>query len=169
MQRYGFVVSSGCKLLLGHTTGGHGENRCTVSDPLHSQQCSGRHWTVIKGGADPGETPLQTALREFTEETSVSLSVEEPGDIKAQYTLPNGKVVSLFFYEDEGQLLAEVDKMKCTSMLADGQPEIDAHKFFSLEEAKQVCLWNQEHLFCEPWHQNRKDETMVYPTKDATV
>ncbi len=56
--------------------------------PIHEQAGQRRfllihqqkgHWAFPKGHADPGETPMQTALRELAEETGIG-SIELLGD-----------------------------------------------------------------------------------------
>ena len=46
-----------------------------------------RYWTFPKGHAEPGESPLQTAVRELTEETTLvpAIVLEQPG-FPMQYT-----------------------------------------------------------------------------------
>jgi len=39
------------------------------------------HWDIPKGGGDPGETPLETALREADEETGLTFTTDELLDL----------------------------------------------------------------------------------------
>src|SRR5437868_3531466 len=50
------VMNDQRELLLGHATGA-------------------KHWDIFKGVGDPGETPIETAVRETSEESGLSLDL----------------------------------------------------------------------------------------------
>jgi predicted NUDIX family NTP pyrophosphohydrolase len=61
---------------------------------------TGRHdgaWTIPKGGINPGEEPLQTAIREFTEETG--FAPEGPYRSLGKITQRSGKIVHAWAFE----------------------------------------------------------------------
>lgn len=65
-------------LLLGHSTGN-------------------KHWDIPKGVQEPGETPIETALRELAEETGITLSGADLLDLGAHDYRP-GKRLHLFLH-----------------------------------------------------------------------
>ena len=104
----------------------------------------GRHdgaWTVPKGGIECGETPLESAIREFKEETGFDAAPPflELGTI----TQRSGKRVQAWAF------LGDCDPAEVTSNLTTTEwppksghiitiPEIDQVRFFDLESAKRA-------------------------------
>lgn len=61
----------------------------------------GGHWSFPKGHADPGETSIETALRELHEETGVELSAEalQSQEYRQQYRNPrNGRLKEVVYF-----------------------------------------------------------------------
>jgi predicted NUDIX family NTP pyrophosphohydrolase len=96
-------------------------------------------WTIPKGGIHVGEDPLDSARREFQEETSFEPC--EPFIPLGQVTQRSGKVVHAWAFEgdcDPGRLVS----MKTTTEwpLRSGRhiviPEIDRVQFFPIDEAR---------------------------------
>ena len=89
------------------------------------------HWDLPKGKMDPGETPLQAALRECQEETSLDLSIwsdhfEDLG--VSDYNKKRGKRLHLFRLT----LPDPMDLSACQSqtwVLRDGQWVLDMDLF----------------------------------------
>lgn len=104
----------------------------------------GRHegaWTIPKGGIHHGEDPLQTAIREFTEETG--FTPQEPFISLGRITQRSGKIVHAWAFE------GDCDPAKLTSVMTTTEwppksgrqievPEIDRGQFFSIEDARAV-------------------------------
>jgi predicted NUDIX family NTP pyrophosphohydrolase len=65
-----------------------------MGGPFWSRKDAGA-WSVIKGLVEAGESPLQAARREFTEETGLpapAVDREDAGD----FTQPSGKIVTVY-------------------------------------------------------------------------
>ncbi len=104
----------------------------------------GRHqgaWTIPKGGIHAGEDPLQTALREFTEETGFTPC--GPYIPLGRITQRSGKIVHAWAFE------GDCDPAQLTSVMTTTEwpprsgrhidiPEIDRAAFFSIDAARDV-------------------------------
>ena len=97
------------------------------------------HWDVPKGGMDPGETPLQTALRETREECGLvfaAADVEDLGEFRYRRT----KSLHLF-----AALTERFDpaRCRCSTHYADGwgrmRPEMDAFEWTPFDRVTQRC------------------------------
>lgn len=114
-------------MLLGHPGG-----------PFWSARDGGA-WTIPKGGIHPGETPLDAAIREFTEETGFSSS--PPYLALGHVTQRGGKVVHAWAFEsdcDPGRLVsvkAAVEWPPRSGRMID-VPELDRVRFFPIASAK---------------------------------
>jgi len=112
----------------------------------------GRHdgaWTIPKGGMLPGEDPLQTAVREFVEETGFEPA--GPYLPLGQNTQRSGKVVHAWAFE------GDCDPARLTSVLTKTEwpprsgrlidiPEIDRVAFFSCSDSKRAINVAQAEL-----------------------
>jgi predicted NUDIX family NTP pyrophosphohydrolase len=103
-------------------------------------------WTIAKGEQNEGETPLETARREFTEETGFVAEGEflELGEVRQA----GGKVVTAWAF------VGDCDPEKLTSNRVSigwpprsGRtieiPEVDRGAWFSLAEARERILKSQ--------------------------
>lgn len=98
-------------------------------------------WGFPKGHIENGETPFETALREFEEETSVKLSKDET---KYQYL---GKIrqnkkkdVHVFIKPYENENLTNCYSNYCVSIIKGVEikhPEIKEYKWVNIEEYKE--------------------------------
>jgi predicted NUDIX family NTP pyrophosphohydrolase len=98
-------------------------------------------WTIPKGGIDRGEEPLQTAIREFSEETGFTAA--GPFLPLGSVTQLGGKVVHAWGFE------GDCDPSRLRSLMAHTEwpprsgrrievPEIDRVAFFSLGDARRA-------------------------------
>jgi predicted NUDIX family NTP pyrophosphohydrolase len=97
-------------------------------------------WSVIKGLLEPGEEPLEAALREFGEETGSPLATPGLLELLGAFRQPSGKLVTVF--------VAEIDSLPPfaagstfdlewppRSGRLQSFPEIDAARWLTLPEA----------------------------------
>jgi len=112
----------------------------------------GRHdgaWTIPKGGMMPGEDPLQTAVREFVEETGFTPT--GPYLPLGQITQRSGKIVHAWAFEgdcDPSCLMSEMTRTEWpprSGRLID-IPEIDRVAFFSIDASKRAINVAQAEL-----------------------
>jgi predicted NUDIX family NTP pyrophosphohydrolase len=106
-------------------------------------------WTIPKGGMHPGEDPLETAIREFIEETG--FTPEGPFVPLGSITQRSGKVVHAWAFE------GNCDPSRLTSVTTTTEwpprsgrqieiPEIDRGAFFALEQARRLINVAQAEL-----------------------
>lgn len=121
--------AGGLEVLLGHPGG-----------PFWTTRDAGA-WTIPKGGIHAGESPLETAIREFTEETGFEPC--EPFVPLGTITQRSGKVVHAWAFE------GDCDPSKLVSVTAltewpprSGRqieiPEIDRVAFFTIAAARRA-------------------------------
>ena len=115
------ILNSAGELLLCHVTGQ-------------------RHWDLPKGGIEPGEMPLQAALRETREETGLRLDPAELIDLgRLAYT--DKKDLHLY-----AALLPRIDTagLHCESQFNEYgtgrmRPEMDDFGWFAAERIASLC------------------------------
>lgn len=93
---------------------------------------------IPKGEIDKGETPIETAIREFKEETSISLNKNNLHYI-GKFYLHEHKDIYLFLYIIDK--LPPITSLKCSSMTkAYGKPieEIDKFVYLNLFDYKKL-------------------------------
>lgn len=117
------------EVLLGHPGG-----------PFWSRRHEGA-WTIHKGGADPDESPLDAAIREFSEETGVVPS--GPYIPLGEITQRAGKIVQAWAFEgdcDPGTLQSGTTRIEWPprSGAFVVVPEIDRSAFFEISDARTV-------------------------------
>ena len=113
---------------------------------------TGRHdgaWTIPKGGIHPGEEPLQTAIREFTEETG--FDPKGPYTSLGRITQRSGKIVHAWAFEGDCDPSSVKSNMTTTEWPPrSGQridiPEIDRVEFFTLDDARKAINVAQAEL-----------------------
>ena len=145
----GFVLRSGNKFLLGLPSGRSGTTG---------------GWGIPKGKKDDGEKVLTAALREFWEETSLSLENQElEGNINYERepffvyeveTKDGGKKVLKTVYVYRARVVDSKAEnwlpefpFRCLTMLSNGQPEISEYKWATAEEAVELVVKSQKSLF----------------------
>ncbi len=106
-------------------------------------------WTIPKGGMHPGEGPLDTAIREFREETGFEPA---PPYVPLGYIVQrSGKIVHAFAFAgdaDPAQLKSEMTTTEWPPK--SGRwiqvPEIDRADFFSIDAARRLINAAQAEL-----------------------
>lgn len=106
------------------------------------------YWGIPKGLIDPGEDPLQAAIREFKEETGIT----PQGDFipLGEVTQKSGKIVKAWAFEGERE---ETKGIKCNTFEIEWPPksgkkasfpEVDRACFFAIEQAKIKMIEAQQ-------------------------
>ena len=106
-------------------------------------------WTIPKGGIHPGEDPLQTAVREFIEETGFTPA--GPYIPLGHITQRSGKIVHAWAFA------GDCDPSRLTSAMTTTEwpprsgrqidiPEIDRGAFFSIDQARKAINVAQAEL-----------------------
>jgi 8-oxo-dGTP pyrophosphatase MutT (NUDIX family) len=101
-----------------------------------------RHWDVPKGLAEPGETPLEAALRETMEETGIKLGQSGWLDL-GRHSYRPGKDLHLFARRVSTAEIRVADCV-CTSLFLHPRsgkslPEADAFGWFGLDQLGERC------------------------------
>ena len=126
-------AESGLEFLLVHPGG-----------PFFSRKDDGA-WTIPKGLVDPGETPLEAALREFTEETGFATPSDDALVPLGEIRQKGGKRVSAWAFLgdcDPGTLKSETFEMEWPRGSGRMQtfPEVDRAEFFDADRARVKVL-----------------------------
>jgi 8-oxo-dGTP pyrophosphatase MutT (NUDIX family) len=108
------------------------------------------HWDIPKGMCDPGETPLQAAVREGVEETGLVFEPESLTEL-GRFAYRPGKDLHLF-----ASLYEQVDaaQLRCTTFFRDRagrlRPELDRFAWVPLDEVPQRCAKSMAALLAGP-------------------
>ena len=106
-----------------------------------------RHWDLPKGGIHAGETPLQAALRETCEETSLCLDGEAVLDLgRLPYT--GKKDLHLFAVRSER---IDTARLRCDSCFVErgsgrSRPEMDGFGWFPFDRIDELCTTKMAEL-----------------------
>ncbi len=102
-------------------------------------------WDIPKGGAEPGETPMQAALRETFEETGITLQPEALQDLGLMSYTPKKH---LHLFKTQLQTSAwDVTLCRCTSFFPHHRtgvatPEADAFRWVAQKDISAHCTKN---------------------------
>lgn len=99
-------------------------------------------WDIPKGMQDPGETPLESAMRELREEAGVVFPPERFHDL-GKFSYRRDKRLHLFRV-DAGDELGDLSQLVCTSFFphhATGvpTPEMDGFRWAARDQLSQLC------------------------------
>lgn len=98
------------------------------------------YWALLKGTMENGEDVLETAIREFQEESGLRLDTDKVkehlwlvGTIKQR----KDKIVTAYAMEVD-----DIDPKKCFSNMVqdEGFPEMDRYGWFTMDELRKVSL-----------------------------
>lgn len=106
-----------------------------------------RHWDLPKGNIDPGEAPLDAALRETREETGLRLDAEMLTDL-GRHAYTHRKDLHLYAVRVPR---FELDGLHCCTTFAErgsGRllPEMDGYGWFDLGRIDTLCTPNMARL-----------------------
>ena len=98
------------------------------------------HWDLPKGGIDPGESPIEAALRETREETGLLLDAADLLEL-GRYDYGARKALHLFAAR---VTRFEVDRLSCESHFSQRWsglrlPEMDDYGWFAFPRAAALC------------------------------
>lgn len=104
-------------------------------------------WGIPKGEVDDGEKIIDTAIREFNEETNLSIDKDKI-EFLASKKVSNNKLITIFYKE------SDFDLCKCKSNtfslewpkgsgVINEYPENDKFEWIDIEEAKELVFVQQ--------------------------
>jgi putative (di)nucleoside polyphosphate hydrolase len=102
------------------------------------------NWDIPKGLQDPGETTLEAAMRELSEEAGIAFPEERFEDL-GSFDYRRDKRLHLYKVKaTDDDALATLDHLVCTSFFAHhatGQPtpEADGFRWASRDEVARLC------------------------------
>ena len=132
----GILLEHKGKFLIGHPT--------ELTGTTHG-------WGILKGRQDANETLVQTAFREFKEESNLDL-ILTPGVICTprpfyKYTVSSKKQVYVFWAVDPYGYTTQ-HNFSCPSLVPNtDKPEIDKYKWVTADEAVDLVVESQKGLF----------------------
>jgi 8-oxo-dGTP pyrophosphatase MutT (NUDIX family) len=108
------------------------------------------HWDIPKGQPDPGETEIQTALRETREETGLQIDRRQLLDL-GLFSYRHDKNLYLFAAR-LSRAQADIGSCTCVSMFPrrrDGQliPEMDAYRWVAAQDVATYASASLTRLF----------------------
>ena len=128
----------------------NGEIKFFLGHPGGPENRRKNYWALLKGSMEPGEDELETAIREFQEESGIKLDAELVkkklwlvGTVKQR----RDKIVTAFAME-----VNDIDPSKCFSNMVPNEnfPEMDEYCWFTLSEVKEVSnknnIWFYEEI-----------------------
>jgi len=132
-----------------------------------------RHWDVLKGLADPGESPLATALREAREEAGLDLSGIDLEDLGVLEYRPT-KLLHLFA-ACVARASVEPRACVCSSFFVDERsghrrPEMDRFAWTPLTAVARLCGPNLRRVLEEQFAAGLADRlSLQTPGKQLTA
>ena len=120
-----------------------------------------RDWSFPKGKQDPGETLLQTAIREVKEETGLICLAED-------------LVGRVNYLINTQQLNKEVSYWSMTVESGEFKPnsEVDKIQWATIEEAKKILTWDRDRDFLTAfmnWYEKRSEKSLSEIETSTTV
>lgn len=99
-------------------------------------------WDIPKGMQDPGETPIETAMRELKEEAGLVFDAGEFTDLGC-FDYRRDKKLHLFMVRGPAELEC-LDHLACTSffphhLTGEPTPEADGFRWASRDELAKLC------------------------------
>jgi len=116
---------------------------CHMGGPFFKRKT--RSWSIPKGRIEEGETIIDTAKREFTEETDIQ--PKPPFDYIGSVKYKNGKEVFAFAFKSKFKGKIKSNHFEIEWPPNSGKiksfPENDYGKMMTLEEAKDLIVYSQ--------------------------
>ena len=109
----------------------------------HATNSPWNSWGIPKGLAEPGEEFIDTAIREFQEETGLRLEKSQVTYLgTVDYKTGPKKLVAFWAKTDDIDTVIDVKALKCISMVKEAGkepfPEVDKYKWIDLDSPEQV-------------------------------